>query len=448
MKKYFITSDLFMIPWADKYIIYVPLKGLAFLISSGMVNLLNRIKAGEALGNFAENENESLKFFKELGIINGKVDKLPFPQEENLAPLYVTIFLTTRCNLRCIYCYASGGEKDDLTIPLEIARSAIDLIIKNALLENKKMVGIGFHGGGEPALAGTELRHCAEYAQRQASEKDLKISLSIATNGIIEEEKLDWIMDNFSGINLSLDGPEDIQNYNRPMAKGGGSFCKVMKTVKRMNDRNFPYGIRATVTDKSVPYLDKIVEFFASTCRAKRIHFEPTFNCGRCLTTGIGSPSPESFIENYRKAEEVANHAGISIFYSGARLDTITNAFCKAAGSSFCVTPDGDVTSCYEVCTRDDPRSETFFYGKYDGEKKEFVFSEVKLDYLRRRTVDNIGFCKDCFCKYHCAGDCLAKASDGKDLMTIKNTTRCKINQSLTLDQILKILEMGEGEVS
>jgi len=89
---------------------------------------------------------------------------------------------------------------------------------------------------------------------------------------------------------------------------------------------------------------------------------------------------------------------------------------------------------------KNDPRSEVFFYGKYDSEQRKFVFYDNKLSYLRKRTINNISHCENCFCKYHCAGDCLAKASDVKDLMSIKNTNRCKINQTLTLDGIIKIL--------
>jgi uncharacterized protein len=324
---------------------------------------------------------------------------------------------------------------------MEVSKSAIDLIIRNALLKNQKMIGVGIHGGGEPTLAWEELQGCVEYGRSQASKKDLKINLSIATNGIIGEERLNWIMQNFSSVNLSFDGPEEIQNNQRPMAKGGGSFHKIMETVGRLNERKFPYGLRATITDRSVRYMDKIVGFLGQNCKVKSIHLEPTFNCGRCVYTGIDSPSPDEFIDGFRKAKEIAEGLGISLFYSGARLHTITNSFCKASGESFCVIPQGDVTSCYEVCSKDDPRSDMFFFGKYDERIGEFIFFEDKLAYLKKRTVTNIPFCEDCFCKYHCAGDCLAKASSGKDLTTINNKDRCQINQTLTLDQILKILQ-------
>jgi len=444
MEMYRITTELFSIPWEDKYIIYAPLRRLAFLVTPGVVNLLHKISIKGDQSSLRKKERESLKPFLELGLINGKIEKVLAHVNTEFMPTYVTLFLTNRCNLRCIYCYASGGEKQEATLPVEIAKSAIDFVIKNTLLKNQKVFGIGFHGGGEPTLAWTTLEACVEYAKGRASEKGLNGNLYLATNGIMSREKLDWIMANFTGITLSLDGPESIQNYHRPFFNGKGSFGKVMETVKRMNERNFSYGVRTTVTDKSVGYMDEIVEFIANTCRTKRIHLEPTFTCGRCAHSGIESPSADEFIKGFRKAQKVAESLKVAVFYSGARLDTLTTIFCKAAGSSFCVTPDGDVTSCYEVCSKDDPRSEIFFYGRYDGKQMKFVFSEEKLAYLRNRTVNNISFCEDCFCKYHCAGDCLAKASGEKNLLTINNFTRCKINQTLTLDQIVKILNKGE----
>lgn len=441
---YHVSREIFGMPYDDKYIIYAPLKRLAFVVSPAVVNLLNEITLN-ANKTVSRKEKKLLRMFRELGLVNEENETMPVKADNVFAPTYVTLFLTNKCNLRCIYCYASGGEKAGTTIPRKVAKSAIDLIINNALSKNQKSVGVGFHGGGEPTIAWKTLVECVEYARGRSSEQGLQLNLSIATNGIISAKKLRWIMDNFTSLNLSLDGTEEVQNYHRPLANGGGSFKRVIATVIRMNERNFPYGIRATVTAKSVARLDECVEFLASTCKAKSIHLEPTFTCGRCLYTGVQAPGHDEFISGYRKAQKTAEKVGISIFYSGARLNTITSMFCKASGDSFCVTPQSDVTSCYEVCSKEDPRSEVFFYGKYDQAKGTYIFNEDKLTYLRSRTVNNIPHCEDCFCKYHCAGDCLAKASDGNNLMSIHNTERCKINQTLTMDAIIRILDGTKG---
>lgn len=184
-------------------------------------------------------------------------------------------------------------------------------------------------------------------------------------------------MDNFSEISLSFDGPEDIQNYNRPLVGGKGSFARVLETIKRLDERSFPYGIRTTVTNMSAGYMDKIVDFLGRTCKTKRIHFEPVFSCGRCNYTKIDSPSANDFIEGFRKAQEVADNCGISLFYSVSRLDTITIRFCRVSDDSFCVTQDGDVTSCYEVCSKDDPRSKTFFMKNMKRTRRNLFFGRI-----------------------------------------------------------------------
>lgn len=184
--------------------------------------------------------------------------------------------------------------------------------------------------------------------------------------------------------------------------------------------------------------MGRFTTFLAENSHCQQLHFEPTFSCGRCATAGIDSPSTEDFIEGFRSACAAAEGHSIELLYSGARLYTVTDKFCQAAGESFCLTPTGDITSCYEVITSEDPRSQAFFYGKYEDDKGEFVIFQEKLHQLEERTVAKIEYCKNCFCKYHCAGDCLTRSTDGINLSIIADGSRCTINQALTLDQIVQ----------
>jgi uncharacterized protein len=140
-----------------------------------------------------------------------------------------------------------------------------------------------------------------------------------------------------------------------------------------MDIKHFLYGVRATVTKQSVSEMGRFTKYMAENSHCRQLHFEPTFSCGRCATAGIDSPNAEDFIEGFRSVRAVAKGYSIELFYSGSRLYTLTDKFCQAAGESFCLTPTGDITSCYEVTTSEDPRSQTFFYGKYDDAKDEFV---------------------------------------------------------------------------
>ena len=113
---------------------------------------------------------------------------------------------------------------------------------------------------------------------------------------------------------------------------------------------------------------------------------------------------------------------------------------------SFVVTSEGLVTSCYEVCEMSDPRASRYVYGAYSPEEKCFVFDEEKRRDLHRLTVDNMPECRNCFCKYHCSGDCAAKLLGTRPPEEHAGSERCRITRALTLRQIQKSLSEEENE--
>ena len=161
-----------------------------------------------------------------------------------------------------------------------------------------------------------------------------------------------------------------------------------------------------------VESMPDIVAFVAQNYpSAEQIHFEPVWECGRCTTSTDTMPSAAAFTESFRTALAVAREHHMKLVYSGARQDMICDAFCKASSGGFTVTPTGDVTACYEVSYASDPRSQRFFFGHYDAQTSGFVFDWEKLRELSQLNVHNFPYCRDCFCKWHCAGDCAAKAA-------------------------------------
>ncbi len=110
---------------------------------------------------------------------------------------------------------------------------------------------------------------------------------------------------------------------------------------------------------------------------------------------------------------------------------------------SLSVTPEGLLTSCYEVSEKDDPRSENFFFGDLDAETGKLNLDLQKVEKIRSMTVENKPYCEKCFCKWHCAGDCAAKLATSKDPWDPSRSPRCYINRELTKDQIKKTMQSG-----
>ncbi len=434
-----ITKELFAIPRGENYLLYAPLEGAVLEVQPGVLSFLKGLQSGE---NPQDKNPKLYEHLRKNRIIVDKQGALLGKCESGgeYLPTSVTLLPTYNCNLRCIYCYARGGEEIGKVMNPEIARASIDFIVNNALKTKQNKISMGFHGGGEPLLPCNMdlVQFSVEYMKDQAKRNDLDYRVSSASNGVFNDHIFNWVIENLTHLGLSLDGPEDIQNAQRPMAGNKPSYQRVMETLKRFEElpeeikKRFGYSIRSTITVQSVTRMPEILEFFASISSNKSFHLEPLFECGRCSTSRASSPNPESFLENMIKASKVAEKLGKEIYYSGSTIEKISETFCGACGNNFFVTPEGYVITCLEACRPEEKPAEVFLIGRYNPESKKFDFNEDKRKVLLKRKVSNIDYCADCFAKYNCAGDCPAKVwEQSGDLNNPANNWRCSINQGL-----------------
>lgn len=434
------NEEIFAMPFENgKYFLYAPLRRSLAVVNSACIPLVKKYLE-RGIQDATSEEQEILCALQEQGVLGGASPQPPlFPGKHEFCPHEVTLFLTSRCNLRCRYCYADAGKKY-LDMPWEVAEAAIDLVARNAGFLGSKKFAVGFHGGGEPTLAWDLLVRCVEYAYQKADETGLDVEMFAATNGLLSPQKRKYIAEKFATVNISLDGPEDIQDFNRPTAEGGKSFAKVSDTLKYFDATGFRYGIRATITSATVDRMAEIVEKLGTEFKLDYLHMEPVWMCGRCGSSGEMPPSDEAFASNFLGALAKGRELGIDIIYSGSRLNVLTSKFCAAPGDGFSVLPEGIATSCFEVTEMEDPRAQLFHYGHYGKKENQFVFDQGRLERLRNLSVEHIYFCKDCFCKWHCAGDCLAKVFKDEGTFTHNGSTRCELNRTLTLKDLEKLV--------
>ncbi len=440
-------EDLFVIPVGeDRYYLYAPLRcSLAVINGASAKAVATYLEGGERSLNPAE--ASVIGTLKERGVIGGEIPDPPtFPDDYRFLPYEVTLFPTSRCNLRCRYCYADAGRKS-VEMSWEIARAAIDLVSTNAGLLGSEIFSVGFHGGGEPTVAWSFIQQCVDHAHRRAGEKGLEARIFSATNGLLSTEQREYIAQNFESLTISLDGPEDLQDRNRPKIDGSGSHREVCQTLRHFDRLGFPYVVRSTITASTVHRMQEIVKWIGSQFKVTNLHMEPAWQCGRCITTGEIPPEDLDFIDNFRLAAEEGRRLGVNVYYSGARLDVLTSKFCGAAGDSFTVLPEGIATSCYEITETSDPRAAIFHYGHFNPQSRSFWFDHQRIDALQRLSVEYIDYCRDCFCKWHCAGDCLAKVFGSSGKAIHHGSLRCSLNRALTLTHLDQLLEASQRPV-
>lgn len=412
--------------------LFVPLNGLIIEVKAD-----EKEKVRKLISRLDFSFNDIDKLFPEIDrnrLYQGKI--LDDDREgEKFCPDSLVLFTTLDCNLRCIYCYSKAGEQKK-NMDWQTAKTAIDLVVRNAKLKEREEVVIEFHGGGEPTWNWSIFKTALGYFQERAYKSALSPKISLATNGILSKKQIEWIAGHINAVQVSLDGMPEIQNCQRPTVKDTHSFGAVYNTIKLFLALNVKITIRCTITEIGVNKISEITHFFAEKFPKTAINFEPMSECGRGLQRGQKFPSAEIFIREFIKAEGIAETFGMEISYSGAsqNLTQIRNSFCGVCSPNFIVAPGGIVSACHEVAEETHPLVDYFIYGRV--ENGSFVFDYEKIKRIKNGSFRLRAGCTECFVKYYCAGECLVKnLVSGGEI-----NPRCKINQELTRHYIFKRL--------
>jgi len=405
MKQEIVGDDVYLLEKGDTSLLFSPLRGSIARIKGGfdpegLSEVIQRI----------ENEPKT-EIAKSADKANG------------------ALILTDDCQLRCTYCYSEAG-KSKATMPWGIAKATVDHVVSKATND----VHFSLVGGGEPTFRWDLFTRVVAYMHEQSFKRGLKPTIIASTNGILDREQLEFITDNLSTIQVSADGPRDIQNRQRPPR----SYDNVMNTIRFLEQKDFPYNVRVTVTQDSVGRLEEIFDFFYSVGNPRSVNFQPAVTTyGRGRDKGI-DPQAKEFVHEFMRVKQKSAQTLRPVDHAGSRVGTIREEYCGLK-DNFCVTPQGDVTSCYEVSSRDDPRSPLFFYGRFDEQSGLFLLDDRKVDALMDAKDADTEYCGDCHAQYSCAGGCYSKVAQGQD-----TGFQCAVNNELSFSMLDALADGGK----
>ncbi|MBI5482696.1 MAG: His-Xaa-Ser system radical SAM maturase HxsB [Deltaproteobacteria bacterium] len=222
---------------------------------------------------------------------------------------YLHIFVVSlRCNQHCSYCHASRAsiKSTGHDMSPDVADRCLDL----AFCSPSPHINIEFQGG-EPLVNWDVVRHIVEGAVRRNREARRELSFSLVTNlSLMDEAKLEFILERGIQVCTSLDGPEPLHNRNRKWSEGNAHAATV-EWMKRINDAYVDRGLDPnlyhveallTVTRASLKYPVEIVDEYVRQ-GLKGLFLRPLnpFGFAARIDEKIGYPARE-FMPFYRQA--------------------------------------------------------------------------------------------------------------------------------------------------
>ena len=277
-----------------------------------------------------------------------------------------------------------------------------------------------------------------------AREQPLPAHVTVASNGHWTRATRQKVLEAVDSVSLSLDGIASVQNRQRPTVRGRSSFNRVWATVGEMDRGQTPYGIRLTVTADSVGQLEESIDFLCRQSGCPTFQVEPAFDHGRARQGGLAWPRREEFSTAFLAAWEIARKAGRHLYYSGARPWLLTSRFCLAPEKALILCHDGGLSACYEVWSSRHSLAGQFRVGKMGHEGRLQVDHQARREFLAKVAQRRAG-CVDCFCYWHCAGDCPSKYFTPQGQGKGRSRERCQLNQELTKELLVRYMAESGG---
>jgi uncharacterized protein len=145
----------------------------------------------------------------------------------SLPPLQeITVWNTSRCNLRCDYCYVYRLYED---VPRqEMERETMDALVHFAM-HHLAAGGTIWFFGGEPLASFETMKYITEKARAEG----LVVRFGLTSNcTLLDEEKARWLRRHGYQILCSLDGSQAIHDRHRKYHDGRGSFGDAWRGVQ------------------------------------------------------------------------------------------------------------------------------------------------------------------------------------------------------------------------
>lgn len=353
-------------------------------------------------------------------------------QDDAFEPECLTLYLHNQCHMNCTYCLREKSPIPPVHLhPKDVAAGA-KIVASNCEQKGLRMTEV-FHGWGEPTYDMPLLHTILDAVDEIAIEKKLQQYRYIATNGVLSPEAADYLSRHFDLVGLSCDGPDDIQDVQRPLLNSGktSEFVKRTASILKGNDRSL--SVRATITKKTYRRQEEIAHYLLDQLKPDEIHFEPVYRAGG---KSFEVEHAQEYVDNFQRAKSLASTKGVSLIFSGARLSEIHGPYCNIFRNVLNLLPSRTATACFAEASASPD------YRLVIGERKGvgFWLDTEKVRNLKLALSRHPNSCRYCFNHFHCAGICPEECYLNVENIERKDFTetfRCRVQLLMAAQQIL-----------
>jgi sulfatase maturation enzyme AslB (radical SAM superfamily) len=325
----------------------------------------------------------------------------PRPDPEDFVPSCVTISCTNQCGQRCVYCYGTPAHRNRAVLDLDFCRTALELVTSGAGARGEK-VRVIFHGVGEPTFAWKTFTACVETARAVTRRLDVTPHLDLCTGGQVSAERAAWIADRFDSVQVSIDGPAEIQNRQRPRADGRDSLAGPLRLARAVKAAGKRLCVKATVTAATVCRMVELVEFVAREVEGSRLDLGMMFAPPWVRPESATSPPWEEFVSGFGQALDRGTELGVDVQHPSISWATLAAEQGSRGATHFCLAAPNVITAFFDVPEEGSATPQLGAYGWYDRGRKIIVFDHEKR--LRLEEEQICAACRGCACSAACLG--------------------------------------------
>ncbi len=334
--------------------------------------------------------------------------RLPVP---DLRVRTLVLLLTSSCNLACRYCYEDREGCAPPAPPADVPRDMSPEALRRSvafLLDgagDSRKVSVTFFGG-EPLLRFPLIRQSVPEIRSMSEERGKSVCFSVTTNGtLLTREIARFFKENGVSVCISIDGPREIHDRNRPYASGRGSYDDVARGISHfMEDRNgFPLAARVTLGHGAVG----VRRMFD---HLRQMGFTEVGFAPASAAAGSASALLETeldlVMEGFRELAE-----GYATDVRERRVPAFSNMTqilamihrgdpmpypCGAGIGMLAVDPGGVFYPCHRLCGM----------GESLGDPERGIAGEARVRFLAAARGRRESACDACWAKNFCSGGC------------------------------------------